>query len=170
MTRPSPAVRVEGLQSGSRAAIASRRSRAVPSLNKLVIILPVALALTWLAPQLLPILLVAGGAYLCFEGGEKVLERSGVLPITGATTMRTPRAQRMRRKQIVASATHGPMIPQRRDRLLVWPGWRGVRRAARRGADRGRLTVTFFVYGLVALLVKADDIRKLARGAPGSSG
>ncbi len=33
-----------------------------------------------LAHQLLPILLVAGGAYLCFEGGEKVLEKLGWLP------------------------------------------------------------------------------------------
>ena len=54
-------------------------------INKLVVILPVALLLTWFAPQVLPFLLVAGGAYLCFEGGEKVLDvgtGSGILGIT----------------------------------------------------------------------------------------
>ena len=40
-------------------------------INKLVVILPVALLLTWFAPQVLPFLLIAGGAYLCFEGGER---------------------------------------------------------------------------------------------------
>ena len=49
-------------------------------INKLFIILPIALLLTWLAPHFLPFLLVVGGAYLCFEGGEKVLEKLGWLP------------------------------------------------------------------------------------------
>ena len=35
-------------------------------INKLFIILPIALLLTWLAPQVLPFLLIVGGAYLCF--------------------------------------------------------------------------------------------------------
>ena len=43
--------------------------------NKILIILPVGLLLTAVAPALLPVALVIGGAYLCFEGGEKVLER-----------------------------------------------------------------------------------------------
>ena len=45
--------------------------------NKLLVILPVGLLLSWLAPAVLPVALVAGGMYLCFEGGEKVL--GGVL-------------------------------------------------------------------------------------------
>ena len=43
--------------------------------NKLVIILPVALLLSWLAPWLLNPILMLGGAYLCFEGAEKVWEK-----------------------------------------------------------------------------------------------
>ena len=54
-------------------------------INKLFIILPIALLLTWLAPQVLPFLLVVGGAYLCFEGGEKVLEKLGCPAITRTT-------------------------------------------------------------------------------------
>lgn len=41
--------------------------------NKLVILLPIAMLLEAFAPWLLTPLLMLGGAYLCFEGGEKVL-------------------------------------------------------------------------------------------------
>lgn len=40
--------------------------------NKLLILLPAALALTSFAPQWITPLLMIGGAYLCFEGAEKV--------------------------------------------------------------------------------------------------
>ena len=40
--------------------------------NKLVILLPVALLLSAFAPWAIPPLLMLGGAYLCFEGAEKV--------------------------------------------------------------------------------------------------
>jgi hypothetical protein len=43
--------------------------------NKLVIILPVALLLSLFLPQAITPLLMAGGAFLCFEGAEKVLEK-----------------------------------------------------------------------------------------------
>ena len=40
--------------------------------NKLVILLPGLLALNWFAPAFITPLLMLGGAYLCFEGAEKV--------------------------------------------------------------------------------------------------
>lgn len=43
--------------------------------NKLLIILPIILLLSWLAPWALTPLLMIGGTYLCFEGAEKILER-----------------------------------------------------------------------------------------------
>lgn len=45
--------------------------------NKFIIIIPIALLLTAFAPQVLPYLLILGGAFLCFEGAEKVLEWFG---------------------------------------------------------------------------------------------
>src|SRR3954467_256031 len=42
--------------------------------NKLLILLPVALALSYFLPSTITPLLMAGGAYLCYEGVEKVLE------------------------------------------------------------------------------------------------
>ncbi|MDK8881590.1 DUF808 domain-containing protein [Corynebacterium striatum] len=41
-------------------------------INKLVIILPIALLLSWIAPWALTPILMCGGAYLCFEGSEKI--------------------------------------------------------------------------------------------------
>ena len=40
--------------------------------NKLVVLLPALLALNYFAPQAITPLLMIGGAYLCFEGAEKV--------------------------------------------------------------------------------------------------
>lgn len=45
--------------------------------NKFVLIIPVALLLSWLAPQFLPWLLILGGSYLCYEGAVKVLSWFG---------------------------------------------------------------------------------------------
>ncbi len=43
--------------------------------NKLVIILPVALLLSAFLPWIITPILMLGGAYLCFEGAEKVMEK-----------------------------------------------------------------------------------------------
>jgi predicted DNA repair protein MutK len=42
--------------------------------NKLLIILPVAMILSQFLPEALPYLLIVGGAFLCYEGAEKVYE------------------------------------------------------------------------------------------------
>ena len=42
--------------------------------NKLLILLPVALALSYFLPWTITPLLMMGGAYLCYEGVEKLLE------------------------------------------------------------------------------------------------
>ena len=128
-------------------------------INKLFIILPIALLLTWLAPRVLPFLLVVGGAYLCFEGGEKVLENLGWLPghheehdEGGATS-----GEELE-KGIVASATRTDLILSAEIMLVSMAGLSnetGIMRVAVLIAVA--FFMTFFVYGLVALLVKADD-------------
>lgn len=40
--------------------------------NKIVLLLPLALLLSWFAPWAITPLLMLGGAYLCFEGAEKI--------------------------------------------------------------------------------------------------
>ena len=128
-------------------------------INKLFIILPIALVLTWFAPRVLPFLLIVGGAYLCFEGGEKVLEKLGWLPghhaehdETGAFT-----AEELERG-IVSSATRTDLILSAEIMLVSLAGLSnetGIMRVAVLVAVA--FFMTFFVYGLVALLVKADD-------------
>ena len=137
-------------------------------INKLFIILPIALVLTWFAPRVLPFLLIVGGAYLCFEGGEKVLEKLGWLPghhaehdETGAST-----AEELERG-IVSSATRTDLILSAEIMLVSLAGLSnetGIMRVAVLVAVA--FFMTFFVYGLVALLVKADDFGlHLAKGA-----
>lgn len=46
--------------------------------NKLIIILPIILLLSWLLPGALTPLLMLGGFYLSYEGAEKVLEKVGL--------------------------------------------------------------------------------------------
>lgn len=137
-------------------------------INKLFIILPIALLLTWLAPQVLPFLLIVGGAYLCFEGGEKVLEKLGWLPghheehDEGGTT-----SSEELEKGIVASATRTDLILSAEIMLVSMAGLGGETGVMRVAVLIGvAFFMTFFVYGLVALLVKADDFgARLARGA-----
>lgn len=137
-------------------------------INKLFIILPIALLLTWLAPHVLPFLLVVGGAYLCFEGGEKVLEKIGWLPGLheeheegGAAS-----AEELE-KSIVSSATRTDLILSSEIMLVSMAGLSNEHGAIRVAVLIGvAFFMTFFVYGLVALLVKADDVGvRLARGA-----
>src|SRR5215831_2418445 len=42
--------------------------------NKLLVLLPLTLALSYFLPGMITPLLVLGGAYLCYEGAEKVIE------------------------------------------------------------------------------------------------
>ena len=137
-------------------------------INKLFIILPIALLLTWLAPHFLPFLLVVGGAYLCFEGGEKVLEKLGWLPghhedheEGGAAS-----AEELE-KSIVSSATRTDLILSAEIMLVSMAGLSNETGVMRVAVLIGvAFFMTFFVYGLVALLVKADDVGvRLARGA-----
>lgn len=128
-------------------------------INKLFIILPIALLLTWLAPQVLPFLLVVGGAYLCFEGGEKVLEKLGWLPGHHEEYEEGGAASPEElEKGIVSSATRTDLILSAEIMLVSMAGLGGETGVMRVAVLIGvAFFMTFFVYGLVALLVKADD-------------
>ena len=128
-------------------------------INKLFIILPIALLLTWLAPQFLPFLLVVGGAYLCFEGGEKVLEKLGWLPGHHEEYEEGGAASPEElEKGIVSSATRTDLILSAEIMLVSMAGLSNETGTMRVAVLIGvAFFMTFFVYGLVALLVKADD-------------
>ena len=113
-------------------------------INKLFIILPVALLLTWLAPQVLPFLLIHEEHE---EGGAASAEEL--------------------EKSIVSSATRTDLILSAEIMLVSMAGLGGETGVMRVAVLIGvAFFMTFFVYGLVALLVKADDFGlHLARGA-----
>ncbi|MDC4232407.1 DUF808 domain-containing protein [Actinomyces sp. B33] len=131
-------------------------------INKLAIILPAALLLTWVAPWLLPILLVLGGTYLCFEGAEKVLAKFGLVPShaeKGHGNEQGRVTPEETEKNMVSSATRTDLILSAEIMLISLANVDSDSNLVRVGI---MVTVaffmTFFVYGLVAILVKMDDI------------
>ena len=128
--------------------------------NKFVIIIPIALLLTAFAPWVLPYLLILGGAYLCFEGAEKVLEWFGVQHGHADESDRNE-------NKLVWGAVRTDLILSTEIMLIglsnvdpdleFWPRLAVLAVIA--------LAMTALVYGAVALLVKIDDIGlRMARG------
>ena len=121
--------------------------------NKFIIIIPIALLLTAFAPWVLPYLLIIGGAYLCFEGAEKVLEWFG---LHHAHVDEGARDE----KRLVSGAVRTDLILSTEIMLIS---------LANLEAGMGfwetlvvlaviALLMTGVVYGAVALLVKIDDV------------
>jgi len=129
--------------------------------NKLLILLPAALALASLAPWAITPLLMLGGLYLCFEGAEKLLHRGH--PAQAAEAVGTPAELE---RQRVTGAIRTDFILSAEIMAITLAGlpeggfW--LRAAVLAVVGIG---ITVLVYGGVALIVKADDIGvALARG------
>jgi len=129
--------------------------------NKLLILLPAALALSYFLPSAITPLLMLGGAYLCYEGVEKLLE--AVLPhhaeqheaqlgtvALNAQTLEDEKVASAIKTDFILSAEimaitlaavpAGSLLTQSLVLALVGIG------------------ITVAVYGVVALIVKADDV------------
>lgn len=137
------------------------RKIAVGSLkNKLVVLLPLALALSYFLPGAITPLLMIGGAYLCYEGTEKVYER--IIP-HGAhaheakleTVALNPRSLE---DEKVASAIKTDFILSAEIMAIALASVpdAGLLNQAIALAIVG-IVLTVGVYGAVALIVKADD-------------
>ena len=125
--------------------------------NKLVFILPAALALSAFAPWLLTPLLMLGGTYLCFEGAEKILEAFGgghaeevVAEPVDAATLEAQKVSGAIRTDFILSAEI--MVIALSD-VATKPIWEQAVVLALVG-----IAITIGVYGVVALIVKMDDI------------
>ncbi len=124
--------------------------------NKLIILLPAALLLSWLAPWAITPLLMAGGAYLCFEAAEKLWELLTPHDEAAAAVAGTPteienamvtgaiRTDLILSGEIMAialaSVADVPIFEQAAVLAVVGLG------------------ITAAVYGAVALIVKADAV------------
>ncbi|TXC71755.1 DUF808 domain-containing protein [Sphingomonas ginsenosidivorax] len=125
--------------------------------NKLLFILPAALALSAFAPWLLTPLLIIGGTYLCFEGAEKVLEAFGGGHVEAEEEVITdPKALENSK---VAGAVRTDFILSAEIMVIALsevadkPIWEQAIVLAFVG-----IGITIGVYGVVALIVKMDDI------------
>ena len=121
--------------------------------NKFIIIIPLALLLSAFAPWVLPWLLIIGGTYLCFEGAEKITEWFGVHHGAEATEARDER-------KLVFGAIRTDLILSTEIMLIslasIDPDF-GIWMTLGALAVIG-LGMTILVYGVVALLVKIDDV------------
>ena len=126
--------------------------------NKLVILLPAALLLSEFLPWLITPLLMLGGAFLCYEGAEKVIEKLGGEKhgktledeITDPVAFEKERISGAIRTDLILSAEIMAIaLSEVADETLFT-----------RGAVLALvgIVITVLVYGAVALIVKMDDV------------
>lgn len=135
--------------------------------NKLLIILPVALLLSEVAPWLLTPILMLGGTYLCFEGAEKILEL-----VTGHTEEKAAAEQGPEaEKRIISGAVRTDLILSAEimvislNEVMQETIWHRLAILVVVG-----IAMTVIVYGAVGLLVKMDDVGlSLTRRSSGGS-
>lgn len=129
--------------------------------NKLLVLLPATLVLSYFLPSVVTPLLMFGGAYLCYEGTEKVLEviiphrahaheaQLGTVALNPQTLEEEKVASAIKTDFILsaevmvitlAAVADGSILMQVLVLALVGIG------------------ITVAVYGVVALIVKADDV------------
>lgn len=136
------------------------RKIAIGSLrNKLLIILPAALLLSQFLPWVLTPVLMLGGAFLCYEGAEKVWEKlSGHGGAHGADPAASGSPEELERT-MVAGAIRTDLILSAEIMVI------SLNEVAEEAfVSRALILVvvaigiTVLVYGVVALIVKTDDV------------
>ena len=131
--------------------------------NKLIFILPAALLLSAFLPWAITPILMIGGAYLCFEGAEKVLEKfakaSGEEESLAEEVAELSSAEH--EEKMVAGAVRTDLILSAEimaialnDIAVGMPSIWGQAAALFAVA----IGITVVVYGVVGLIVKMDDI------------
>ncbi|MCW6532150.1 DUF808 domain-containing protein [Sphingomonas lycopersici] len=136
--------------------------------NKLVFLLPAALLLAAFAPWAITPILMAGGAFLCFEAAEKVIEALSGAP-HDATTVVTADAQELEERQ-VAGAIRTDLILSAEIMAIALSSLADqplVNQAIALAVVAVAITVG--VYGVVALIVKMDDIGLALARRPGAA-
>jgi len=128
--------------------------------NKLLFLLPAALALSWFAPWAITPLLMAGGTYLCFEGAEKLYEKLFPHPVDDGETIGEHLADPNKLEaEKVAGAIRTDLILSGEIMAITLASVADATFATR-AAVLGVVGVgiTILVYGVVAIIVKADDM------------
>lgn len=126
--------------------------------NKLLILLPAALLLSYFLPWSITPILMLGGAYLSYEGAEKVVEKLGGAkhgetledPITDFDQFENERVRGAIRTDLILSAEIMAITLNEvaAESLVTRAGVLAV----------VGIGITFVVYGAVAMIVKMDDV------------
>lgn len=143
-------------------------------INKLAILLPAALLLDYFAPSVVMPLLMLGGLYLCYEGAEKLLEY--VAPhaahvhedeVAGASTLTPQELEDSKVKGAVrtdfilsaeimaitlANVSEGLPAPTDTHTLISTIMSKAI------AIGLVGIAITIAVYGVVGIIVKADDV------------
>jgi predicted DNA repair protein MutK len=125
--------------------------------NKLLFILPVALLLSEIAPTVVEVILMAGGVYLCYEGAHKIVhalkhdDQDHEVPATlqGPEVERTTISGAIRTDFILSAEIMVISLKEVIDETLLSRAVILVVVA---------VLITLVVYGLVAAIVKMDDV------------
>ncbi len=134
--------------------------------NKLLFILPVAIVLSSVAPTLVEVILMAGGTFLCYEGAHKILhafdshhEEEVPAAAKGADAEASTVAGAIRTDFILSAEIMVIALKEVLDEPLLSRVAILVIVA---------LVITLIVYGVVAAIVKMDDVglALAQRGAP----
>ena len=149
---------VQGFEPARELPIVWKIARA-SILNKLLILLPVAMLLSVFAPWAIAPLLMLGGGYLCFEGAHKVAHW-----LNPSQHIETPLDEKVKdaahlEEQKVAGAIKTDFILSAEIMtiaLAALPPSNIYMQAAALAVVA--IGITVMVYGAVALIVKADDV------------
>ncbi|WP_386682469.1 DUF808 domain-containing protein [Loktanella sp. R86503] len=130
--------------------------------NKLVILLPIAMLLSAFAPWAIPPLLMLGGAYLCFEGAEKIVHAFSHNDAHSKATgdpahLEEAKVQGAIKTDFILSAEIMTISLAAITVDSIW--MQGVVLAV------VGIAITVAVYGAVAAIVKADDLGLLMAGS-----
>lgn len=140
--------------------------------NKVVFILPVALLLSQFLPQAITPILMLGATYLCFEGAEKVYEAVSGGHHDAGGGADAALGTKEREEQMVSGAIRTDLILSAEIMAIalaeVADQSLGLRAASLLAVA---VLITALVYGVVALIVKMDDIGlRLANSGRPSAG
>lgn len=130
--------------------------------NKLVIILPVALLLSLFLPWAVTPLLMLGGAYLCFEGAEKVWEKIVPHEVENLAEELAELTSAEHEQNMVKGAVRTDFILSAEIMAIALSDVKS-RADTSIWLEAGVLAfvavaITIAVYGVVGLIVKMDDI------------
>ena len=126
--------------------------------NKLLFILPVAILLSEIAPKVVEVILMIGGAYLCYEGAHKILGALGghddhapdvPAAMQGVDAERETVSGAIRTDFILSAEIMVISLKEILDEPLLLRAVTLVVVA---------IVITILVYGIVAAIVKMDDV------------